>query len=401
METHTQDQFPICGIFGRRKIRPCVCIVDRKRHIRTFLRDALEDLEFMTCECADHAQLEEVMQAQRPDLVLLGLSAGGEEGAEVLNTLANKEFTGKVLLLGARSSPMLAALQELGEQLNLEMLPVLSTPFGSGNLRDSVAKLLPVKVPQPPVELTEALSAGWLELWYQAKVDTRTVTVTSAEALIRMRHPTWGIVTPSYFIPDEGDPRLRALSEFTIAQAIRDWHDFVVESGPIEIAINLPMAILQDQDSIREFCLKMPNHPAFEGLIVEINGLEVIRNLDQAKAAARLLRFHNIGISIDDVGAEWPSLTGIDSFPFVEIKVDRKFVTGCADDHLKQAVCRRILDLAQGYGARTVAEGVETIADFLAVRAMGFDLAQGFLFSKPVGAKKFARTVLLRRTGVN
>jgi EAL domain-containing protein (putative c-di-GMP-specific phosphodiesterase class I) len=145
----------------------------------------------------------------------------------------------------------------------------------------------------------------------------------------------------------------------------------------------------------------MPNHPAFEGLIVEINGLEVIRNLDQAKAAARLLRFHNIGISIDDVGAEWPSLTGIDSFPFVEIKVDRKFVTGCADDHLKQAVCRRILDLAQGYGARTVAEGVETIADFLAVRAMGFDLAQGFLFSKPVGAKKFARTVLLRGTGVN
>jgi DNA-binding response OmpR family regulator len=133
------------------------------------------------------------MQAQRPDLVLLGLSAGGEEGAEVLNTLTNKEFTGKVLLLGARSSPMLAALQELGEQLNLEMLPVLSTPFGSGNLRDSVAKLLPVKVPQPPVELTEALSAGWLELWYQAKVDTRTVTVTSAEALIRMRHPTWGM----------------------------------------------------------------------------------------------------------------------------------------------------------------------------------------------------------------
>ena len=179
------------------------------------------------------------------------------------------------------------------------------------------------------------------------------------------------------------------------------WQEFVAESGPIEIAINLPMAVLQDQDSIREFCIKMPNHPAFEGLIVEINGLEIIRNLEQAKAAARLLRFHNIGISIDDIGAEWPSLMGIDGFPFVEVKVDRKFVTGCSDDHLKQAVCHRILDLAQGYGVRTVAEGVETIADFLAVRAMGFDLAQGFLFSRPVGAKKFARTVLLRRTESN
>jgi EAL domain-containing protein (putative c-di-GMP-specific phosphodiesterase class I)/CheY-like chemotaxis protein len=399
METQITDTSPTFPTFGRRKIRPCVCIVDRKRHIRTFLCNALEALEFATCECADSAEVEAVLQTQRPDLVVLGLSARGEEGEEVLSTLAARQFVGKVLLLGPRASPTVQALQDLGTQLKLEMLPALCTPFGSGNLRDSVAMLMPANVPQPPVELTEALSAGWLELWYQPKVNTRTVTVDSAEALIRMRHPTWGIVTPAYFIPDDGDPRLQAMSEFTVAQAIRDWHEFVVDSGPIEIAINLPMVLLQDPDSISRFCRKMPNHPAFEGLMVEINGLEIIRNLDQAKTAARLLRFHNVGISIDDLGAEWPSLTGINDFPFVEIKVDRKFVTGCADDHLKQALCRRILDLAQGYGARTVAEGVETIADFLAVRAMGFDLAQGFLFSRPVGAKKFARTVLLRRSG--
>jgi ABC-type nitrate/sulfonate/bicarbonate transport system substrate-binding protein len=94
----------------------------------------------------------------------------------VLNTLAINEFTGKVLLLGARSSPVLSALQQLGEQLKLEMLPALSTPFGSETLQDRVAMLLPTKVPQPPVELTEELSAGWLELWYQPKVDTRAVT---------------------------------------------------------------------------------------------------------------------------------------------------------------------------------------------------------------------------------
>ena len=141
-----------------------------------FLRDALEELELMTCECADHAELNDVLHAHRPDLVVIGLSAGGEEGMEVLNTLAINEFTGKVLLLGARSSPVLSALQQLGEQLKLEMLPALSTPFGSETLQDRVAMLLPTKVPQPPVELTEALSAGWLELWYQPKVDTRAVT---------------------------------------------------------------------------------------------------------------------------------------------------------------------------------------------------------------------------------
>jgi DNA-binding response OmpR family regulator len=102
METHTPDPLPIFATFGRRKVRPCVCIVDRKRHIRTFLCNALEDLEFMTSECADNAELEGVLREHRPELVVLGLSAGGEEGIEVLNTLATKQFVGKVLLLGRK-----------------------------------------------------------------------------------------------------------------------------------------------------------------------------------------------------------------------------------------------------------------------------------------------------------
>ena len=395
MENQRPEQSPIFATFGRRRVRPCVCVVDRKQHIRTFLCDALEELGFITCECAQLGELDGALNTQLPDLIVLGLSPGGEEAVEVLKTLAVKEFGGKILLLGPRASPMLAAVQEFGEKLGLAMLPILGTPFGSGNLRDSVATLLPMEAPpSPPVDVAEAMSAGWLELWYQPKVDTRTVAVSGAEALIGMRHPTWGIVTPAYFIPDDGDPQFRALSEFIIDQAIHDWHDFVAQRGPIEIAINLPIAFLQDPESVRNLCRKMPDHPAFEGLMIEINGIEVIRNLALAQAVARQLRFHNVGISIDDLGAEWPSLMGLQDFPFVELKVDRKFVTGCADEPLKKTVCRRILDLADGYGIRTVAEGVETTADFLAVREMGFALAQGFLFAKPMGAKKFARTAL-------
>jgi predicted signal transduction protein with EAL and GGDEF domain len=117
-----------------------------------------------------------------------------------------------------------------------------------------------------------------------------------------------------------------------------------------------------------------------------------VRNLSLARKVASQLRLHKIAIAVDDLGAEWLSLTGLCDFPFVELKVDRRFVTGCADDRLKQSICRRILDLADGYGARTVAEGVETWADFLTVREMGFDLVQGFLFAKPMSAQKFAQT---------
>jgi EAL domain-containing protein (putative c-di-GMP-specific phosphodiesterase class I) len=131
-------------------------------------------------------------------------------------------------------------------------------------------------------------------------------------------------------------------------------------------------------------------------MLIELKSSEVIGNVDLAVDIAKQIRFHNIAISIDDLGPEWPALMGLESFPFVELKVDRQFVTGCADDRLKQTVCRGIIDLADSYGARTVAEGVESRTDFLAAHEMGFDLAQGFLFGKASTAKKFARSSLAR-----
>ena len=221
-----------------------------------------------------------------------------------------------------------------------------------------------------------------------------TNAVEGAEALIRIRHPTWGIVTPAYFIPADDDPQFGAISEFVINQAVQDWRNFVVRHGPIEIAINLPIAFFQKPGAIPDLWKRMPDHPAFDGVVIEINGVEVIRSLPLAKSVARQLRFLNIGTSIDDLGEEWPSFIGLEDFPFIELKVDRKFVTGYADAPLKRKVCRRIIDLADGYGIRTVAEGVETRDDFHAVREIGFDLVQGFMFGKPMPAKKFATALL-------
>jgi hypothetical protein len=110
-----------------------------------------------------------------------------------------------ILLLGPSDSPTVAAARELGEKLGLAMLPMLPTPFGSGDLRDSVAAFLPIETPNSPVDVAEALHAGWLELWYQPKIDTRTLALRGAEALVRMRHPHWGVVQPACFIPDDGD----------------------------------------------------------------------------------------------------------------------------------------------------------------------------------------------------
>jgi EAL domain-containing protein (putative c-di-GMP-specific phosphodiesterase class I)/CheY-like chemotaxis protein len=381
-------------IFGLRKLVPDVCVIDGKAHIRTFLRNALEELGYATCECASEDQVSAILSTNAPDLMIFGLSVGEAAAAKVLRRLAAAAFRGKILVFAPRGTSEVAAVHRLGDELGLELLPPLFTPFTHETLHARVTALFPAEPSPPPptVDLAEAIHGGWLELWYQPKVDARSNALRGVEALARVRHPTWGIVPPTQFVPIEGDPQFRILSDFVVSRAVNDWHS-LAKYGPIEIAINLPISFLHEPELVVDLCQRMPRHPGFEGMIIEINGTEVIRSLEVVKRAAKLLRIHHIAISVDDLGAEWPSLMGLHGFPFAEIKVDRTFICGCADDHLKQTMCRRILDMADGYGARTVAEGVESRTDLIAAREMEFDLVQGFLLGKPMPLDKFIRTI--------
>src|SRR4051794_20308849 len=285
--------------FGKRKVTPRVCIADNKTHLRTFLADVLEDLGFITCECAAVDELPSLLDAQLPDLVVLGLSFDGIEAARILQTLAENAFAGKVLAIGSRESIMVKAVLQLGEEYGIVMLPPLLPPFSAETLRASIAAFLPVEPPpSPAVDVAEALKAGWLELWYQQKIDTHTLVPSGAEALLRMRHPTWGVVPPAYFIPDQSDPHFRKLSEFVISRVVEDWRYLLDHQGPVDLAINMPASFLRDSGAVRDLCRWMPAHPAFGGLIVEIDSAEVIGNLDLVIETARQLRLHNIGVAI-------------------------------------------------------------------------------------------------------
>lgn len=401
MRGYKPAEIEAVATFGQRKIAPRACIIDPKRHIRTFLSDALDELGFITGECASAAELPSLLEQQLPDLVVLGIPNDGVEVGNILQTLATKLFGGQVLLIGPRNSIIVGALRQLGEEAGIAMLPPLATPFSADGLRASVVTLLPQRSPpSPPVDVAEALKAGWLELWYQQKIDAHTLAPRGAEALIRMRHPSWGVVPPASFIPDSKDPQFKGLSDFVVTRALEDWHYFIGQHGPVDISINLPIGFLEDAASVSRLCRQIPDHPAFGGLIVEVKGAEIIRNIDLAIDVAKRMRFHNIAISIDDLGADWPALSDLANFPFVEIKVDREFVSGSADNRLKQTVCRSIVELADRMGARTVAKGVETRSDLVAAHEIGFDLAQGFLFGKPANAKKFARAALSRPISV-
>ncbi len=381
--------------FGHRLVPPRACIIDNKPHVRSFLAGTLSDLGFITHECGAR-DVAVVLADIAPDLVVIGPLGPDGDLPALLRTLTT--FPGKVMLFGGRSAPSLIDAHEFGDRLGLAMLPPLGTPFRDRDLKQNLDDFLPI-APSPDIgiDVDEALHNGWLELWYQPKIDSRSLTPRGAEALLRVRHPTWGLVAPAYFVPSANDPYYHSLSQFVIMHVMADWMQFAADGSRVDISVRLPSPVLEDPDFIAYVFGKLPAGAADGGLLIAADCADVMDDIDLVRRASAQLAFRNIGIALDAVGAEGAMLVGRRDLPVVEMKVQRAFVRDCSNDRIRQAVCALIVAAARENGARSVAEGVTSHVDLLTLRELGFDLVQGPLFAKPMVAHKFFRSILAKR----
>jgi EAL domain-containing protein (putative c-di-GMP-specific phosphodiesterase class I) len=370
---------------------PCVCIADRNMQTRRVLHQIFDEFGSTACECEKASQLKSVIGANDPAVVFVGFSNGAIEAIAMLESMAAIHFKGKVVLFGRSENLRMKNIQRIGEKLGLAMLPILWTPIDNKSLLNYVADLLPDRMPDISIDAAEALNAGWVELWYQTKFNIQTRHITGFEALARVRHPNWGILSPASFLPAKSDPYRRVFSDFVITRAVEDWNNVFRDYDGLDIAINLPMDYFDGPQSVALLNRSLPDSPGFAGLIVEINAPDLMRDLNAAKSIARRLKRCRIATSMDDVALEWPVLLTLSDFPFAEIKVDRKLIAGCDHDRLKRSACREIMNVAHNFKVRTVAKGVERKSEFFAVRELGFDLVQGFLFGKPMSAPECSK----------
>jgi hypothetical protein len=123
----------------------------------------------------------------------------------------SQEFRRQGAPFAQRDSAALAPIQELAGRLGISLLPPLLMPFSKERLRESIAILLPEASSGPLVDMAEAVGCGWVELWYQPKIDARDVVMRGVEALLRIRHPAWGIVSPAYLRARRRRSSLRAV----------------------------------------------------------------------------------------------------------------------------------------------------------------------------------------------
>jgi EAL domain-containing protein (putative c-di-GMP-specific phosphodiesterase class I) len=308
------------------------------------------------------------------------LSLGAIDGIDVIRSLAASRFGGAVLLVSGRYDA--ATIQEvlgIGRRHGLVMLPFLQKPFRLDQFKDRL-RLLGTVSPVAPGEalLENALRNNQLELWYQPKFNLRSREVTGAEALIRLRHPTRGLLQPADFLPPSGDSL---------------WAFFAASQIILKLAINIPISIFETSEFVANLRKYLPAEANFPGLIVELTEDEVISDPDLARELAIQLKLYNIEVAIDDFGQGYATLQQAALLPFAELKIDQSKVAGCSQGRNQYMECRGIVDLAHHLGMIAVAEGVESSSDLDALIEMGCDAAQGFAFAPPMEREKFKEWV--------
>ena len=246
-------------------------------------------------------------------------------------------------------------------------------------------------------ELRRAVEQDQLLLVYQPKVDLATHTVRYVEALVRWDHPARGYVSPDQFIPfAEQTGYIKAISQWVADRAIRQcaaWRDAGIELA-VSVNVSARELIQSSLPDTFSALLKKYNVPA-EMLWIEITESAIME--DPNHAIDTLDRLHALGIrlSIDDFGTGYSSLSYLKRMPVDELKIDKSFVMGMAENRDDETIVRSTIDLAHNMGLKVVAEGVESEAIVQRLAQLHCDLAQGFHLSRPLSPDRLE--VWLRR----
>lgn len=243
--------------------------------------------------------------------------------------------------------------------------------------------------------LSRAMHAGALELYYQPKVRLDTGALSGAEALLRWNDPEHGWISPAHFIPiAETRGMIGALGKWILREACRQikaWQELGLHF-PGRLAVNLSARQLEEPDiaeNIQEIVRAAGLTPAcFE---LELTESALMGNVQRAIEIMHALKTAGFALSIDDFGTGYSSLAYLKRLPVDTLKIDISFVRDMLTDHHDYNIVTTITDMAHSFGLRSIAEGVEQPAQAEALLALGCDEAQGYYFGRPEAAQVFAQ----------
>lgn len=241
-------------------------------------------------------------------------------------------------------------------------------------------------------DLRAAISNSEFRLVYQPQVDSQTFEVKGAEALLRWDHPSKGFISPDIFIPLAEENGLMVeignrvlLDACYHAVALKD-HGFF----DVMVSINISGRQFSSADFLDTITKTLlVTGACASSIIFEITESFAMSDIHKTTEILRLIRALGIKVSVDDFGTGYSSLSYLKEFPIDELKIDKSFIDGLPDNTGDQAITSAIVTMAKKLNFKIVAEGVEHKSQLEYLQAIGCDLIQGYLFSKPVSQADF------------
>ncbi|MBY6413200.1 EAL domain-containing protein [Rhodococcus sp. BP-252] len=235
-------------------------------------------------------------------------------------------------------------------------------------------------------DLTAALDAGHLELYYQPQVDLQTMVTTGVEALLRWNDPDRGVMEPHLFLPmAERTGLIRPLAEFVLTEALSQRQQWSRSGLDVTVSINLSTRNLLDAELIDQVrrALSVTDSRG-ENLTIEITETVAMADPPVAIEAMHGLRELGVTLAIDDYGTGYSSLAYLQRLPVQQLKIDKTFVRDIDSTLAHRVIVQSTIDLARTLGLSVTAEGVENRETLLELRSMQCTTAQGYHLGHPV-----------------
>lgn len=239
--------------------------------------------------------------------------------------------------------------------------------------------------------LALALRRSEFELYYQPKVDMRTLQLVGAEALIRWHHPERGLLGPAEFLSAvEGSILEVELGDWVVATALEQlqaWHEAAL---PMELSINISARQLQARDFAWKLKRKLLHYTNLPRGSLQIEVLETAALEDIPRVSETIERCRKIGINfaLDDFGTGYSSLSYLGRLPVDTLKIDQSFIRDMMHDKGDRAIVQGVIALAKAFNRKIVAEGVESEELFQALIEMGCEYGQGYGIARPMPASE-------------
>lgn len=247
---------------------------------------------------------------------------------------------------------------------------------------------------QLETQLRVAAERAGFNFYAQPKVD-REERQSGAELLVRWMTIDFGAVSPAEFIPLAEQTGVIDLLGRQALHVAAELGNTLKEIGkPLPLAVNLSPRQLQNPSFCRgaiQACQAFGVDPSM--IELELTESALAAGIDQVRPLLQTLRSHGFGLALDDFGTGYSSLSHLRDLPFQKVKIDRSFVMDVLESRRARVMVESIIGLCKGLGLSTVAEGIETRAQFEALRAMGIDEFQGYFFARPMPIEQWLESL--------